>query len=82
MKNESGTGETLLLPLVCVTASIFVSWLIRSATVLSMIKNYHRSIAESSANRMTNLAVVMVLFFIYVIGFMGYQRGKVRWQTI
>ena len=80
--NKSGTGETLLLPLVCLTLSIFVSWLIRSATVLSMIKKYHRSIAESSANGMTNLAMVMVLFLIYVIAVIGYQRGKVRWQTI
>ena len=82
LKNRAGTGETLALPLVCVTTSIFVFWLIRSATVLSMIKNYYRSLAESSANGMHNLSVLMILSIIYIIGVVGSLRGNVREQII
>ena len=47
-----------------------------------MIKNYHRSLAESSANGMSNLSVLMILLIIYSIGVIGSLRGKVREQII
>ena len=73
-----GTGETLLLPLLCVTTSILLFWLIRSRTMLSMIQNYHHSLAESSANWMSNLSVLMMLVLIYIIGVLASLSGKVR----
>ena len=46
--------------------SLVVLLLVRSQKTLSRMKRIHRSVTESSANGITNVSLVMVVFFCFL----------------
>ena len=67
MRNEGGTGDLLHIHLLFFGISLFVYFVTRSQTKLSLIKKYHKSLTESSANGLTNLSVFMGMIIIDLI---------------
>ena len=66
MSNEAGTGELLAIPLVGLIVSLLIFWVARYTTNISMIKKYHRSITESSANGFIKTSVFIVIIITYL----------------
>ena len=77
LRNEAGTGELLAIPLVGLISSLLIFWLVRSTTRLSMIKKYHRTITESSANGFINISVFIVIIIIYLFFIVNSIMGNV-----
>ena len=69
MQNKSGSGDMLLLLIVVCCITLVVFWVVRSRKRRSTILEIQKSVAESSANGITNLSLVMAMVIIVSIAF-------------
>ena len=67
LKNETGTGNLLVIPLFGLVISFIIFWVIRSQPNISMIKAYQSGVTDSSANGLTNLSVFMAMVIVFLM---------------
>ena len=78
LKNESGTGDLLAIPLFTLIGILLLLWLIKSRSKLSMIKRYQSNSTESNANGYISYYAFLFLITLDLVFIVGSIRGKVN----
>ena len=74
MDVTSGTGEFLAIPVAGLCLSILVFWFVKyHSRKPSMLRTYHINATESSANGLTNVAMVKVTMVIFALICINYS---------
>ena len=77
MQNKSGSGDLLLLLIVICCIALVIFWVVRSRKRRSTILEIQKSVAESSANGITNLSLVMAMVIIVSIAFSAFVSNHI-----